>query len=333
MKPVFLCLVAMLTAAAAQAETAARCAENGLAGRVAWVSDAEGDTEIFVMDMDDCMPEQVTYNTCGDWSPALSPDGRYLAWVSEMYGRADIYLMDLNDRLWDRLTDTPGFENDLSWSADGERIYYSSYEAIDYGTVGLYAGSTAELEHLAGRRHGFSAYYYDLNYKTVERLSLFPGNFRSPVHVSGLGVVCRYERWSAEVSPFPAGLVLIHDALACDPLGYCEGLDFAGPLRRYPDGYLLVPYIAGDWLCYDRIEPNTGEMVCGWRYSTGDRLNGTPDPAGGNWLLSQTADEDDPASEIVLVGNREDAEPQVVILLTENESYDGEPSWAVVGEE
>ncbi|OGD79001.1 MAG: hypothetical protein A2Y64_04150 [Candidatus Coatesbacteria bacterium RBG_13_66_14] len=124
--------------------------------------------------------------------------------------------------------------------------------------------------------------------------------------------------------------MLIHDALACDPLGYYEGLDFAGPLRRFTNGDLLVPYISGDWFCYDRIEPNSGEMVCGWWYSTGDRLNGTPDPSGGNWLLCQTADEGDPASEMVLVGNWEDSEPQVNIVLTENESYDGEPTWAVV---
>jgi WD40 repeat protein len=312
---------------------AALCAENGLAGRVVWVSDVEGDLEIFFMDLAEGYPYQLTASEGADLHPALSPDGEKLAWVSEKDGRADIYLMDLNDRLWDRLTDTPGVESDLSWSADGERIYYSSYEAIDYGTVGLYAGSTGELEHLAGREHGFAAYYYDLNYRTEERLSLFSGDFRSPVHVSGLGVVCRYEPWSAEVSPFPAGLVLIHDALACDPLGYYEGLDFAGPLRRFTNGDLLVPYISGEWFCYDRIEPNTGEMVCGWWYSTGDRLNGTPDPAGGNWLLCQTAAEGDPASEILLLGSGNDSEPQVIIQLTDNASYDGEPTWAALGGE
>jgi hypothetical protein len=344
MTRVLLCLGLMLAAAAAQniseavtgAGTAALCAENGLSGRVAWVSYRDGDPEIFLLDLDDCVPEQVSVNDCGDWSPALSPDGRYLAWVTEMAGQADICLMDLSrtgrERTWDRLTDTPGVERDLSWSADGERIYFSAYEAIDYGTVGLYADSTEELAHLAGREHGFAAYYYDLSRGTVERLSLFPGDFRSPVHVAGLGVVCRYEPWSAEVSPFPAGLVLIHDALACDPLGYGEGLEFAGPLRRFPDGDILVPHVAEGWFCYDRINPDTGVLVVGWCYSSHDRLNAAPDPAGGDWLICQTAAGDDPASEIILIGSGDASTEQVVIPLTQNETYDGEPCWAAVEE-
>ncbi|MCX7022718.1 MAG: hypothetical protein NTW26_10695 [bacterium] len=339
MKPVFLCLLAMLTAAAAaQDETdpalaasgagiAALCAENGLSGRVAWVSDCEGDLEIYVMDLDAGCPDRVTYNECADRSPALSPDGRYLAWVSEMYGQPDLYLMDLNDRLWDKLTDTPGFEGDLSWSADGERIYFSSYEAIDYGTVGLFAGSTEELEHLAGRRYSFAVYYYDLDYKTVEPQSLEPGDYRWPCHVAGFGVVCRYEPWSAEVSSFPAGLIFVHDALVTSDLS-TPGDEVVGPLRRFPDGTLLVPYREGDWNYCARMDAPT-ETVLSSRPLEPDRFNLAPDPAGGDWFIGQTAVEGDPTAEIVLFGEGFSESP-VEIKLTDNATYDGEPTWAVV---
>jgi dipeptidyl aminopeptidase/acylaminoacyl peptidase len=346
MKPILLCALMLTTAALAVQDVidpdlaaygegiAALCAEKGLTGRVAWVSDRDGDPEIYVMDLDEGYPYRLTAFEGEDRHPALSPDGEKLAWVSEMDGRADVYLMDLGgsgrDRVWERLTDTPDYERDLSWSADGERLYFSAYEAIDYGTVGLFAGSTEELAHLAGRRNGFAAYYYDLSYGAVERQSIFPGDFRSPVHVAGLGVVCRYEPWSAEVSPLPAGLVLIHDALACDPLGYCEGWEFAGPLRRYPDGDLLVPYSEGDRSCYARLSPHTGEEVYGWCYPGLDRLNGLPDPAGGDWFVCQTAPDGDPEAEMVLVGEATSAEVSGEIYLTQNDSYDGEPTWAVV---
>jgi len=310
---------------------AALCAENGLTGRVAWVSDFEGDFEIYVMDLDAGRPDRVTYNICPDRSPALSPDGRYLAWVSEMYGQPDLYLMDLNDRLWDKITDTPGFEGDLSWSADGERIYFSSYEAIDYGTVGLFAGSTEELEHLAGRGYGFAAYYYDLNYGTVEPQSLEPGDYRWPVHVADFGVVCVYEPWSELVSPFTAGLVFVHDALATSDLS-APGDEVVGPLRRFPDGTLLVPYREGDLNYRARMDAPT-ETVLSSRPLEPDRLNLAPDPAGGDWFICQTAAEGDSSAEIILVGSGAESGLPVEIKLTDNESYDGEPTWAVVGGE
>jgi len=344
MKPVFLCLLAMLTAASAVQDKiepalasngegiAALCAENGLAGRVAWVSDCEGDLEIYVMDLDTGLPDRITYNTCADRSPALSPDGRYLAWVSEMYGQPDLYLMDLNntgrDRVWDKLTDTPGVENDLSWSADGERIYFSSYEAIDYGAVGLFAGSTEELEHLSGRRNCFAVYYYDLERGVLEPQSLEPGDYRWPVHVAGFGVVCVYEPWSELVSPFTAGLVFVHDALATSDLA-TPGDEVFGPLRRFPDGTLLVPYREGELMYGARMDAPT-ETVLSSRPLEPDRFNLAPDPAGGDWFIGQTADVGDPSSEIILFGSGAESELPVEIRLTENESYDGEPAWAAV---
>ncbi len=318
------------------AEIAALCAEYGLAGRVAWVSDRDGNLEIYLMDLDEGYPYRVTVSKGDDRYPALSPDGRYLSWVTNMAGQPDIYLMDLgesgHDRVWERLTDTPAYERDLSWSADGERIYFSAYEAIEYGTVGLYAGSTEELAHLAGRRYGFAAYYCDLERGAVEPQSLFPGDFRFPVHVAGLGVVCRYEPWSAEVSPFPAGLVLIHDALACDSLGYGEGLTVVGPIRRYPDDTLLIPYRDGDKFYYARHVPLTGEIILSWYIEAGDRLNALPDPADAEsgWYLCQTAAEGDSSSEITLVGGLVSTLEPDVIYLTQSDCYDGEPTWAVV---
>ncbi len=314
----------------------ALCEKHGLSGRVAWTSDRDGNLEIYLMDLDEGYPYRLTVSKGDDRYPALSPDGRYLAWVSEMYGQPDLYLMDFgpdgHDRIWNRLTETPAYERDLSWSTDGERLYFSSYEAVDYGTVGLYAGSTEELAHLAGRRYGFSAYYYDLERGAVERQSLFPGDFRFPIHVAGLGVVCRYEPWSAEVSPFPAGLVLIHDALACDSLGYGEGLTDVGPIRRYSDDTLLIPYRSDDKLYYARQVPFTGEIILSWYIEGGDRLNALPDPADAEsgWYLCQTAAEGDSDAELLLVKGLASRPIIESIHLTQNDCYDGEATWAVV---
>ena len=117
------------------------CSGFDLEGIVAWVRELDGDTEIFIMDLSVGVPDRVTYNMCDDWSPALSPDGCYLAWVSEMSGQADIHLMDLSrsghQRTWDLVTETPGVEDHLSWSADGRRLYFSSMQAPKGGYQAL----------------------------------------------------------------------------------------------------------------------------------------------------------------------------------------------------
>jgi Tol biopolymer transport system component len=51
--------------------------------RFAYVSDWDGDSEIWIYDLASGTKTQITANDCDDYSPAWSPDGDYIAYVSE----------------------------------------------------------------------------------------------------------------------------------------------------------------------------------------------------------------------------------------------------------
>lgn len=309
-------------------------ADFELEGRLVYVDysiDPAG--ELMLADLPDGGPQRLTDDPGCDHHPALSPDGRRLAWAAERDGVVDIFLMEL-DRDGDgrevvRLTETPAVEHDLCWSADGERIYFSAFEYIDYGAYGLQADSREELVHLAGAERCYAAYYYDLERDAVEPQVVFPGDYRHPVHISGLGVLCAYEPWSETVSPFPPGLVLIHDALACDPYGPLAGREGyrVDGVTRCVDGDLLLRVVFDEdgnaGTVFLRLDPNRGEIDERWPLTEPDIARAVPDPAcdGCGRFIVATTDHRLGVSDGIF------AAKYVHTWLAENAA---EPSWVLV---
>ncbi|MCB9422980.1 MAG: PD40 domain-containing protein [Ardenticatenaceae bacterium] len=60
-------------------------------GRVLFVTDADGDTEIYVMEADGTNRLRLTNNISDDWSPTWSPNGQFVAFVSDRDGDSEIY--------------------------------------------------------------------------------------------------------------------------------------------------------------------------------------------------------------------------------------------------
>lgn len=313
----------------AETDMLALWSENSLSGRVAWVSDFYGDSDIFFMDLSVGRPIRVCAFEGEDRHPVLSPEGWRLAWVSEMFGQPDIILVHLgpygHTRSLVRLTDTPETERDLDWSADGERLYFSVLEAPDLNSISLFMDQ-ASLEN--GMIDEVSTLYYCRTVTgEVETQSLEPGNYRHPSHVSGFGIICALQAWEGGAL---AKLAYVHDALVTSDFS-TPGDEVVGPIRRYPNGELLVPCRRVDQLYYTRIVPESGEVVSECK-SSWDRLNPVPDPAdgGSDWYICQTAQTGDPDSEILFIcGLQSSVEPEV-IALTQNNCYDGEPTWVVL---
>lgn len=72
----------------------------------------------------------LTRLTAGQWNdiaPTFSPDGRKLAFASDRNEYWDLYLLDLETAQTERLTDTPEFDGNPSWSPDGLWIVYETY--------------------------------------------------------------------------------------------------------------------------------------------------------------------------------------------------------------
>ena len=64
--------------------------------RIAFVSERDGNAEIYVMDIDGKNQRRLTKNPNSDWFPSWSPDGKRIAFASDRDGNFnyEIYVMD-----------------------------------------------------------------------------------------------------------------------------------------------------------------------------------------------------------------------------------------------
>ena len=61
--------------------------------RIAFVSEQDGNREIYVMDADGKNQRRLTNNRHADWYPSWSPDGKKILFYSERDGNPEIYVM------------------------------------------------------------------------------------------------------------------------------------------------------------------------------------------------------------------------------------------------
>ena len=96
------------------------------AGRILFVSNRDGNNEIYLMNSDGSDELNLTNNPANDRHPSWSPDGQRLTFASRRDGdNFDIYLLDIATRAVTRLTET-GSDNRPAWSPDGARIAFAS---------------------------------------------------------------------------------------------------------------------------------------------------------------------------------------------------------------
>ncbi len=103
--------------------------------KIAFVSDRDGNYEIYVMDVNGSNQERLTYNIYSDRKPALSPDGNTIAFTSSREGTSGLYLMKSdgsNQRclIVSEEIEVRGrpcsFIVDPAWSPDGSKICFSA---------------------------------------------------------------------------------------------------------------------------------------------------------------------------------------------------------------
>lgn len=94
--------------------------------RVAFVSERNGDPEIYVADAGTGDVRQLTRNERADGRPAWSPSGRAIAWQGGPRDAADLFVMRASGAGKRRLVGGPGDDVDPAWSPDGALIAFSS---------------------------------------------------------------------------------------------------------------------------------------------------------------------------------------------------------------
>jgi TolB protein len=86
--------------------------------------------EVFIMNLEDRKPIQVTDNGAANFGPYFHPNGRQIIFVSNMddpKGRNfDLYLLDVETREVERVTQFPGFDGFPMFSHDGKKLVFAS---------------------------------------------------------------------------------------------------------------------------------------------------------------------------------------------------------------
>lgn len=90
------------------------------AGRIAFVSDRDGNEEIYVTDSSSRNQTNLTNDPANDWSPAWSPDGQNIAFVSDRQPQG-IYVVNADGTNQRFLTDGDA----PSWFPDGSKIVFT----------------------------------------------------------------------------------------------------------------------------------------------------------------------------------------------------------------
>jgi dipeptidyl aminopeptidase/acylaminoacyl peptidase len=87
--------------------------------RLAFMSNRDGNEEIYVLDTETGAQTRLTFNPAQDHDPTWSPDGTQIAFASDRDGNQEIYAISAAGGTERRLTADPALERQPAWSSSG----------------------------------------------------------------------------------------------------------------------------------------------------------------------------------------------------------------------
>ncbi len=130
--------VSVVFTAEAWGTAALTCADASRCGKIAFVSNRDGNREIYSVNPDGSELARLTSNAAIDEQPAWSPDGRRIAFISDRSGNPELYVMDADGSNVTRRTYAGAHTQDPAWSPDGRKIAYAT---LSNGSLNLWVVS------------------------------------------------------------------------------------------------------------------------------------------------------------------------------------------------
>lgn len=107
-------------------------------GRILFVTDNDGDEEIFVMEANGTNRQRLTNNLADDFSPSWFPDGQHIVFASDRDGDSEIYVMAADGTNVVQLTDNDVGDYAPAVSPDGTQIAFVSDPNGDWEKSEIY---------------------------------------------------------------------------------------------------------------------------------------------------------------------------------------------------
>jgi Tol biopolymer transport system component len=94
--------------------------------KIAFESERDGNSEIYVINIDGSNVRRLTDDPGSDTYPVWSPDGEKIAFVSDRNGNPEIYVINSNGSNQVNITNNSASDTNPAWSPDGKKIAFSS---------------------------------------------------------------------------------------------------------------------------------------------------------------------------------------------------------------
>jgi Tol biopolymer transport system component len=108
---------------------------NNTGEKTVFVSERDGNPEIYSMNSDGTSQTRLTSNEVYDIMPAWSPDCSKIVFVSERDNNPEIYSMNADGSNQTRLTVNSAYDYSPNWSPDGTKIAFVSNRGISQNTT------------------------------------------------------------------------------------------------------------------------------------------------------------------------------------------------------